>query len=409
MMPERFRPFLERRTTLEPTVFDKDKDMYRRVGQYEKALASFLGQPDILQLGDEIHKQQLWMEILARSHQKDTEVIEQRRASLAHQRVGLLQEQQAMEARIATIGRSQFIAAGDFELLKSRVEVEIGHLQRRKRPVNGFLIGVYRLFGLIGDAKEVHPQIVPYHKRLAQINSESIRLGENKLQVNVEYSAQRKEQENQIQTEQERLWERMDGWAIEDSDRLLVHLLYHPERSFMVLGQYRSSHSQEEWSEMVRSLRFHQPLPVEYARFSPHTSNKVVTVKYESGGVSPSENPQAAIKDILPMGFRVNGRETVDRNQAQDALFSMMKDLALPIKQKIFGRLMKALEYWSDGLKPSDYKTFRKKDRRIDGLGQTRLRVGRYRVIVNWVRSDSGEKIPDVVTIMHRENPGYAG
>lgn len=290
------------REPIELSVFKTDPDMYRRVGQYEKALASLLQESETIQMADEIRKRQMSSALLAELHQKKLVDFNQRKATLLSQETEVARQQQQWETRIIKIGQDK-VRPGDWRLMLGRVQVKLWDLQRRQRPLTFWAARFEGIFG----ARQVHPQIVPYRQQLDLLTAEENSLEADRQQTFNEYARQKAGQVELLEAEHERLFDHLDQWSVGDFDRFLVYLLYYPQRRSSLLEQYRKAHqlTRDNWFEFLRQLRSYQLLPPEFDPVLQRPTSMV-----EAPALADSSYPEASPQTIIhPLLFHKGDRE----------------------------------------------------------------------------------------------------
>ncbi len=374
------------RKPIEQTVFDRDHQMYRRVGQYEKALTAFLAnEPRVLSIGDDMRKREIWLEVVSQSYQQEIDGLDQQSLDFQIQREEATDSLQNLKVRIAGIGRERF-GAGDLGLLLGRVQVELYSLKQKGR-LNILGRFVERLIG----SSPVHPQVEPIQNQLTAANEKVKELEERRSNLAAEHFRKENEQKHRLKTEREKLFYELDAWAIGSSERFLVHYFYY----------YYQRPSLKKY------FKNHQLTDADLKIFEQHS-----LLQKRKQPQQQSEDPslETLAKDIadLPMPIKIRGEIFTDIDSARKAFLKLKEDVPQSRMKHFFNRSLMALRYEAQGSHHPDYRVFASDDPIIERVGGNgRLRIGRYRVIGNLDNMENEQRVPEFVTILQHDDPNY--
>lgn len=375
-----------KRKPIEQAVFDRDPQMYRRVGQYEKALTAFLAdEPHILSIGDDSRKREIWLEVISQSYQQEIDHLDQQDLDLQIQREEATGNLHNLSTRIVGIGRDRF-AVGDLGLLLGRVQVELYDLKQKGR-LN--ILG--RLAERLIGSRQIHPQVEPIQKQLTAADEEIKKLEEERHSLAAEHFKKENEQRHHLETGREKLLHELDVWAVGSSERFLVHYLYYQRPD---LEKYLRSHSLTEAEQ--RSILILEQNGVKNANLTQPEDGLRVKVFEE-------------VSSQLPIAIIVGGEIITDRKLAEIKIGRLKKNLPKEMKRQIFRKLVQALKYESQGLHHPDSTVITHQDM-IDRIGGNwRLHVaGNHRLIGNLNSlATPQDRMPEIVRLLHRNDPNY--
>ncbi|MDP3974206.1 MAG: hypothetical protein Q8P92_05245 [Candidatus Daviesbacteria bacterium] len=374
-----------RRQPITQAVLNRDHQMYRRIGQYEEALGGFLKEePEVLALGDDMHKREMYMEVLSTSYQTEIDNLDEKSLpfQIRQEELGIYIQQ--LQDGISGIGRNR-LRPGDLELLVGKVQVELGKLKARGRLS---FLGKFAE-KLIGT-REFHPAVQPYQRELTEVDYELMKLGEKRKTLAAEHFKEENEQKRRLETDQDDLFHKVDDWVLPRApDSFLVHYLYYQKPS---LGKY---------------LKSHHLMNSDLGIFDQHGLLQKEKHPQKQPKVSSSETLSDDVTE-LPMPIKIKGEVFRDIGSAWKAFLRLKEGVPQRKMRHFFNRSLMALLYEKQGSHHPDGKIFTADDPIIGKVGGNwRLRIGRYRVIGNLDNMENEQRVPEFVSILQHDDPNY--
>lgn len=377
-----------KRKPIDHNIFDRDREMYRRSGQYGKALPVFLREPKVLALGDDMRKREIWMEVLSQSYQGEIDVLHQDQLSYRLQRGEITDNLGKLNARIAGIGNDNL---RDFWLLKGRVQVDLWQIKQRGR-LN--ILG--KLAERVIGSRQIHPQVEPYQEELTEVDEKLKDLGERRQSLAAEHFQQDNEQKGHLETYQEKLLHHLDDWVInKPPDFFLVHYLYYQRPN---IERYLRNHALDDQEQ--RNL---------LSIIGQHKSSRSTKNHHPSGQSAHPVKVEVSEDStrVLPMALMIEGKIFTEIDSAREEFAKLKQSLSEKRKRQIWGRLLQTLKLEAQGLHHPESTLLGAEDMIERVGGDWRLTVGRYRVIGNLVKSEAGQKVLEVVSVLQRNDPKY--
>ncbi|MDO8618878.1 MAG: hypothetical protein Q7R49_02910 [Candidatus Daviesbacteria bacterium] len=373
------------RKPLDQSVFDKDHQMFRRAGQYEKLLPTFLGDPEVLALGDDMRKREVWSETVSASYQREIDDIDRDNLFFQLQKEETAGNLQELSAQISGIGKER-LRSGDLGLLVGRLQVELYDLKQKGR-LNIFGRLAERLIG----SRPVHPMLELVQNQLIEAEEKAKELEEKKRILAADHFKTETEQKHHLETEKEKLFHQLDDWVVDQStDIFLVNYLYYHRPA---VDKYLRSHTIDNEDQKILLGKLAQ-------------QQRVLQIKAELGsevtGLEHSETAQ------LPMPVIINGQTITEIDLARVELASLNPSIPLKRFDQIFRKLVQQLHLEVQGSHHPQSKKFSADDPIIERTGgELRLRVGRYRILYNNEITNNGQRALGVVGITTHNDPKY--
>lgn len=375
---------VSRRQLIPQAVLDKDHQMPRRMGQYDKALQQYLGaDPKVLALGDDMRKREMWMEVNSQGYKTEIDSLDEQSLLLQIRQEKLGMDIHKLQEKISGIGRNRLMP-GDLSRLLGRMQVELGALKTKGR-----LSFWGKLAEKLIGSKESHPALEPKQKELTEVESELAQLGTRKEDSAKKHFNEEKDQKRRLENDQEAFFHQIDDWVLTQSlDYLLVHHLYYQRPP---LDRYLKSH---------------------------HLADSDLNIFEQHGLLQRGKQPKKQSKDTLetltdgetdlPMPIKIGGEIFTDLDSAWKAFSKLNPRIPQRKMRHFFNRSLMALRYEKQGSHHPDGRVFAADDPIIAKVGGNyRLRIGRYRLIYNLDNMEDEQRVPELVTILQHDDPNY--
>lgn len=375
------------------TRLQKNPAIKESMGGYEEDLDNYLrGSEKIILLGNNLSESQAKSDFLALRLQEDTQKTHQLAATLAKQTEESNHQKKLLEQTIAQAGKEGVIHAGDYERILGRFQVKLERLQRRNNL--NFLGWIIAKTKVIKPQRE-HPIILQHEQKTATLLQRLDSQSGSKDDYMKDYIMEK----THLASLGEEVMQQLDQWATDRWDRLLIHYLYYPERRFMLIQQYKGN-NQNDRPILLNKLQSYNLLPEE---FQSALGDQVPKELADQASNQDTENSHI---NILPVKLRINGQSFDNLEAAKQEFFSLKKGLAETTRERQWEKLVELSSDLAQGEKPKNFTRFKSEDLIKRVGGKSRLRVGRYRIIIN-VTKESGEQMLEVVDILHRDDKSY--
>lgn len=369
--------------------------------RYQQELAVFLGQPQVEALGYRIKDAKARLN-LAETNLKDgfdqtAGYVEE----LKGQKDALAVSYQDTSVRVNRLGQGK-VKSGDWGLAIGKIQTMVWQARQK-----GQLTGVGCVLGKIFGEAQVHPGLAVLQEQISQVEEQLAEAERIRQALANLYVSEKIEGGRQVNIAAKNFWSQLDRWASQHPDRFIAHVV-----------QYGSALSIESYLKKARLTPEAKDKFLTRAR----TANIISEAQFHNFSRNRASHDQSAHEFIaqelkalsgslvesgtLAMPVMVEQVIIGTRDQLNDAVRNLKKDLSENNVKKITNRINRALYALARGLPYHDLTQLFAQDM-IDRLGGNyRLRAGTFRVILNRVLYDDRQAI-EIVSVLNRDDPNY--
>ncbi len=387
-----------RKAPLDHQVLQKDRGIFRKIGVFEKDLPGFLAQPQIIQIGQTMLNLEGQMDKIEAEHPENMRSVNDQLRQLDSSREHIRADLGQLRRRIEGVGRNRFIQAGDFSLVWGRIQVKLYNLIE-----SGKITNFGKAVALFIKPRPVHPLLEKPEASLAEVESERKAALEEKQAKGTDYLTAKIGVGNALAGQQEQLFENLDGFATTSLDHLLVYSLYYRRLSAVEHYAQKNRLIGKGRRDLLQLMTGYGVIPTDYSRFLTTLDPEVKSKEALNSAKKASEGSGVVLKMII------NGEVLQDREAARAAFFGLERGLSNKTKRLMFRRLEYICEALSLGQTPNTFTRIVAEDLIERMGGQWHTRIGRHRMIMNFRKSETGERMLEVVRIVKNahDDPEY--